>query len=300
MHAPKLLVATGFLLIALAGCLEGDAAPDAADPGAEGDADGTGTNGSDGPRTFEAQEPSGTCGEYDSLEPILPTSVDPTGLATGWELLELDVVMLADPAFQDENPGEWEALLQALVDDANVHYEEQLGIRWNATLIDGLPNGSLEAGTHDGQQRDVARGYMAEYHPDLDWDIVAVILGADYEGSVAGQVECVHGLAYKDYAYLWAEYDEPRGRAGFPGGVGLLADLPLKVFMHEAAHLLAAHHHYTQCGSTMTSYSTDDALAACGTMVNDIGLASTTFSATNKLVMRSFVEELGVGEPVEG
>lgn len=295
MKFPRTLVAL-LALTVLAGCLDDadSGTPAATVDGTEADPDPSET-----PTTFEGREPSGTCGNFDSLEPIVPNPVLAAGLATGWPLLQLDVAMIADPSFQDAHPDDWEELLAELVADANVHYEEQLGIRWNISLTTGLPNGSLEAGTHDGQQRAVARGFLAEHHPGAEWDIVAVILGSDYEGAVAGEVECVHGLAYKDYAFLWSEYQEERGGRSLAGTpIGLLEDMPLKVFMHEAAHLLAAHHHYTNCGLPLSDLRTSDAAGVCGTMINDIGLASFRFSETNKLVMRSFVEQLGVADPV--
>lgn len=290
----KRTIAAMLMLTVLAGCVSEDTNGSAADIDGAGTADGV--NEEVTADSFEQQEPAGTCGTFDSLEPVLPTTADPTGLALGWPLLQLDVAMIADPSFQ-ENHTHWEDLLHQLVADANVHYEEQVGIRWNVSLVAGLPNGSLQAGVHDGQQRDVARGFLAAHHPDAEWDIVAVILGDNYDGSVAGQVECVHGLAYKDYAYLWSEYTRNRTAGEFMG-LGIFEDIPLKVFMHEAAHLLAAHHHYTNCGLPLVGYGTNDALAVCGTMINDIGLASYRFSETNRLVMRSFVEDLGVADPV--
>lgn len=252
-------------------------------------------NETSGPRPFEPQEPKGSCS---SLDVIAPTSVDPTGLANGWPLLELDVAMIADPLFANNNES-WQQLLHELVADASIYYEEQLGIRLNVSLMARLPNGTLEPGTGDGKQRSTARGFLVANHPNAEWDFVAVILGGDYEGTTAGMVECVHGLGVKDYAYLWSEYDQPREKSELLGTpVGLIEDMPLKVFMHEAAHLLAAHHHYTNCVVPYIDLRLSDALGACGVMINDIGLASFRFSETNKLVMRSYVEETGAGSPI--
>ena len=208
------------------------------------------------------------------------------------------MAIIADPAFADQHP-DWKALLIDLVSDASVHYEEQMGLRLNASIVDRLPAGSLAPGTGDGSQRATARGFMHANYPNAPVDMVAVILGADYEGTTAGQVECVHGAAYPDYAYLWAEYEEDRENTTDFFGPKLFADTPLKVFMHETAHLLAAHHHYSNCGEAVATYwSMNDAMALCDVMINDIGLASLQFGPTNRLVMRSFVEELGIGEPV--
>jgi hypothetical protein len=270
------------------------------EPGGNGTGNGTaGGNGtSPPPRPFEPAEPEGSCGTLGSFQPILPNPLLIPGLATGWPLLRLDVAVIADPSFVRAHPADWRGLLRDLVLDANQVYEPQVGIRLNVSLVDRLPDGSLQPGSGDGQQRAVARGYMKANHPDSRHDLVAVILGADYEGSVAGQVECVHGAAYPDYAYLWSEYDGPRDGLSFLGAVGMFQDVPLKVFMHEAAHLLAAHHHYSDCAESYLDARVDDALGACDIMINDIGLASFRFGPANRLVMRSFVEATGIGEPV--
>lgn len=249
-----------------------------------------------GSQPFEPEDPNGSCGAFDSFTPVAPDPLLAGGLATGWPLLELDIAAIADPSFVAAHPDDWQDLLRDLVLDANAYYEPQLGLRLNASLIDRLPDGSLQAGRDDGMQRAVARGYMHANHPGADVDAVAVILGSDYEGSTAGMVECVHGAGYPDYSYLWAEYDEER--VDDPPAIGVLEDLPLKIFMHELAHLLAAHHHYSTCGHPYAEARTSDLAGACDVMINDIGLASFYFSGTNRLVIRSYVEEIGIGEPV--
>ena len=266
---------------------------------------GTGNNGTSpaegngtAHRPFEPQEPSGSCGSLGSLEPVAPDPTLAGGLALGWALLELDVALLADPAFVAAHPDDWRSLLEALVLDANLYYEDQLGLRLNLSVLDRLPDGSLAPGSGDGRQRAVARGFMHANHAEADVDMVAVALGADYEGTVAGQVECVHGAVNPDYSYLWFEYDQDRDAGTLIGSIGLFEDIPLKTYMHETAHLLAAHHHYSDCAESYADLRTTDALGVCDIMINDVGLASFRFSPTNRLVMRSFVEDLGIGEPV--
>ena len=265
-------------------------------PPAEGN--GTGEGNETAHRPFEPQEPSGSCGSLGSLEPVAPDPTLAGGLALGWPLLELDVALLADPAFVAAHPDDWRSLLEALVQDANLYYEDQLGLRLNLSVLDRLPDGSLAPGSGDGRQRAVARGFMHANHALADVDMVAVALGADYEGSVAGQVECVHGAVSPDYSYLWFEYDQDRDPGALVGSIGIFEDIPLKTYMHETAHLLAAHHHYSDCAESYTDLRTSDALGVCDIMINDVGLASFRFSPTNRLVKRSFVEDLGIGEPV--
>lgn len=217
------------------------------------------------------------------------------GLALGWPLLEVTAAVLADPAFVAAHPDDWEPLLLDLVADSSALFEDQIGVRLNVTILDRLPDGSLAPGSGDGRQRAVGRGYMQANHPE-GADIVAVILGADYEGTTAGQVECVHGAGFPDYSYLWAEYTDTRGCLDVLVA-GALCDTPLKVFTHETGHLFAAHHHYSNCGEGVAYSGTTDATGVCDIMINDIGLASQRFGPTNRWVMRSYVEEIGIGEP---
>lgn len=247
------------------------------------------------PQPFEPSGPAGSCGAFDSLTPVAPDPTLAAGLATGWPMLELTYAVLADPAFVAAHPAEWQALLRDLVADSSALFEDQVGVRFNLTIVDRLPDGSLAPGVGDGQQRAVARGYMEANHPQ-GADLVAVILGADYEGTTAGQVECVHGAGYPGYNYLWAEYDGDRGSTAFIVA-DVFTDTPLKVFTHETGHLLAAHHHYSNCGEALVSFAPDDALAVCDVMINDVGLASLRFGPANRLVMRSYVEEIGIGDP---
>ncbi len=256
------------------------------------DDDGNGTpDCTQAPETFE---PEGTNQPCDSLRVVTPDHTDPTGLALGWNLRVLRVAIVADPTFVAAHPSDWEALLTDLVLDANAYYEPQLGLRLEPVLVDALPPGSLDINATADELFNTLRGFMNTYHAGVERDYNALILGADYVGSVAGQVDCVTGAYHPDTAYLYSEYDAPRNRSS-----GLFfKDIPLKVFMHETAHLLAAHHHYTNCGEALTRFDTQDALAVCGVMINDIGLASFQFSPTNRLIMRSFVEEHDVGEAI--
>ena len=243
------------------------------------------------PGPFDPEHATEPC---DSLELRSPLVTDTTGLATGWPLLQLDVVMLADPTFVAAHPDDWRVLLENLVFDASTRYEAQMGLRLRAVLIDRLPDGSLDPSAPLDGILPVARGYMTSNHPDVAFDLVALILGADYAGMVAGMVHCVGGAYTPDTAYLFSEYTGPRE----PIGGLFMNDIPLKVFMHEAGHLLGAHHHYSNCGEALLEYRTNDASAVCDVMINDIGLASFRFSPLNRLVMRSFVEEHGIGTAV--
>ncbi len=258
---------------------------------------------------FEPEEPVGD-GDCDGLTPRY-TGAAPSGLVdvADWPLLELDVVMIADPTFYDADPQNWTILLRDLLADQSALFEEQLGLRLNLTILDRLPAGSLAPEpsstttlptTGQDNMRATARGFMHANYPDADFDIVQVILGADYAGSVAGQVECVGGAADKEYAYLWSEYDRDRNGidnyAGTP--LGALRDIPLKVLAHETAHLLDAHHHYSDCAPGTASWDGTDLTGACDIMINDIGLASFYFGNANRFAIRSFVEAAGIGEPV--
>lgn len=244
---------------------------------------------SSGPQPFEPEEASQPC---DSLAVRSPLVADTTGLAGSWPMRTLDVVMLADPTFVAAHPDDWEELLTALLADASARYEPQLGISLRLALVDRIPEGTLDANASELEILPVARGFMLANHADASFDLVATVVGADYAGTIAGMADCVGGGYTPDTAYVWTEYAGPRASSG-----GLLfKDTPLKVFMHEAAHLLGAQHHYSNCGEALIDLSPDDATAVCDVMINDISLASFRFGPLNRLVMRSFVEEHGLGD----
>lgn len=84
--------------------------------------------------------------------------------------------------------------------------------------------------------------------------------------ALAGQADCIGGVAYADSAFAVGEAD-----AGFGA----------KTMAHELGHLFGGHHHYASCGLVLATGGDN----LCTLMINDVGLASFPFSDLNGLVV---------------
>ena len=84
--------------------------------------------------------------------------------------------------------------------------------------------------------------------------------------SLAGQADCIGGIAYSDSAFAVGESD-----AGFGA----------KTMAHELGHLMGGHHHYASCGLVLATGGDN----LCTLMINDVGLASFPFSDLNERVV---------------
>jgi hypothetical protein len=107
-------------------------------------------------------------------------------------------------------------------------------------------------------------------------DVVYTMLGGELASSVAGQADCVGGIAHDDAAFSVGEATWETDRA-IHRSAGIAG--------HEIAHLLAAHHHYANCAEG----DPDDAVAylkPCTLMINDVGLLSLKFSTLEGAVVR--------------
>jgi hypothetical protein len=122
---------------------------------------------------------------------------------------------------------------------------------------------------------DASKEYFGGTRPPTA-DVVYAMLGGELASAVAGQADCVGGIAQDDAAFsvgeaTWEDDYEIHRSAGIAG--------------HEIAHLLAAHHHFANCAEG----NPDDAVAyfkPCTLMINDVGLLSLKFSTLEGAVVR--------------
>lgn len=125
-------------------------------------------------------------------------------------------------------------------------------------------------------------------------DVDAVYVATDdrASGVVAGQADCVGGVAYDSHAF--AAGDMYRGRE--PSvllGLNLNDSLGEFTFGHEIGHLLGAHHHFANCAESLPSYAlgAGDLTDTCTLMINDNSLGQNLFSTVNGTVVRGYAEE---------
>jgi hypothetical protein len=95
--------------------------------------------------------------------------------------------------------------------------------------------------------------------------------GGSFGDAVAGQADCIGGVAYPDRAFAVGE---------------ILGEYTADIAGHEIGHLMGAHHHYANCGERI-----------CTLMFNDVGLTSLGFSSLNGAIVRGHAEAYLPGEP---
>jgi len=89
--------------------------------------------------------------------------------------------------------------------------------------------------------------------------------------ALAGQADCIGGVAYADSAFAVGELD---------------ADVGAKTMAHELGHLFGGHHHYANCAEALAKGGDN----LCTLMINDVGLASLPFSTLNGLMVRGHAQ----------
>lgn len=92
--------------------------------------------------------------------------------------------------------------------------------------------------------------------------------------SLAGQADCIGGVAFAANAFAVGESDPAIGA---------------KVMAHELGHLLGGHHHYANCAESLPNGGDN----ACTLMFNDVGFAALPISMLNSQVMRGHAQLAG-------
>lgn len=277
-------------LLVLAGCLD-DASAQADTPPHQpgsGEPPQTGFTGFDG-------EPA----DCQRIAPPGPLDAS-LGLVTGYPMRTLDIVLAVDASFVARYP-DWQGVAHGIVAAADELYQRELGLNVSLVALVAIPAADLNVtentGTAiDGDQSqkilDDTKAYFAAHYAELDRDLVYTLVGTSTAGGIAGQADCIGAARFRDVAYGWGEGLNLEGPAGTIGPLGLIDSIGLKVILHEMAHLLGAHHHYTACGPYLATSGTNDAIAVCDLMINDVGFASYSFSPLNKAAIRGYAESV--------
>lgn len=118
-------------------------------------------------------------------------------------------------------------------------------------------------------------------------DFVYVLTSKDVtsggNAAVAGQADCIGGVAFADRAFGVGELWNPDDISIL--GRTLSGQVSAKILAHEGGHLLGAHHHYANCAEGVQLSLTAE-LSPCTLMFNDIALQSLNFSTLNTPVVR--------------
>ncbi len=192
----------------------------------------------------------------------------------------------------DEVPSED---ARAIVEHASKPYEE-IGIRVAATYEEVLfePSGRTAGGVPkiDAQELiDATREHFGGYRPHHA-DVVFTLTGKEltsggaFGEATAGMADCIGGIRYPAAAFAVGEANlewEPHGR---PGGV---------IAGHEIAHLLGAHHHYSNCTEALPSGALRGDFNPCTTMSPLAATASSTFGLLERSYVRYYTATYAKG-----
>ena len=127
------------------------------------------------------------------------------------------------------------------------------------------------------------------------YDIVELLTAKDLtligETGIAGQADCLGGLAYDHRSFEVSE-GRPPGftEEGTPiGPLTIEAHIPAKITAHEMGHLLGGQHHYANCAE---GNDPDEELSGdtspCTLMFNLANLVSLDFSELNARIARGY------------
>jgi hypothetical protein len=142
---------------------------------------------------------------------------------------------------------------------------------------------------------DQARRRFPQGKVPAEYDIVEVLTSKDIQAlgqyAVAGQADCLGGLAYDERSYEVSEAnfgDFPQeGIAIGPATYG--AYFAAKITAHEMGHLLGGQHHYANCvEGNDPDEELDGDTSPCTLMFNSADLVSLQFGTVNGRIARGY------------
>lgn len=217
---------------------------------------------------------------------LVPHGVaNPAGLALGWPTRSLELAIAVDAAFVDRYGSAWDQMAVSFLNTMDEVYERDVDL--SIKVVDlHIHHGDLLA-SDTGAALSAVEDHYESAHTTLDREAVHLFSGVDYDGA-AGQANCVGSAGNPDDAYSVSEADscEPIEFLAFQ----FFKTICEETAIHEVGHLLGAHHHYHNCAESVRALDPADPFGACTVMVNDISLATLSFSAANRLVMRGWAD----------
>lgn len=109
------------------------------------------------------------------------------------------------------------------------------------------------------------------------------IVDASAGNALAGQADCIGGVAYADRAFAVGEFTPIAQTSLVLYALG--THFAAKTFAHEVGHLMGAHHHYANCAEAAVPGD-----APCTLMFNFVDIQKLQFSTLNSLVVRGHAQ----------
>ncbi len=129
----------------------------------------------------------------------------------------------------------------------------------------------------------------------FEFDVVEVLTSKDLQlfgqYAVAGQADCLGGLAYDERSYNVSEAYTGIPDEGIPfGPVTLGANYAAKITAHEIGHLLGGQHHYANCveGNDPDLAAEQADTSPCSLMFNAADFVSLHFGLVNGKIARGY------------
>ena len=107
-------------------------------------------------------------------------------------------------------------------------------------------------------------------------------VASDGDKGYAGRADCIGGVAFDEGAFAFGEADT-RDENYF-GPLQFFMHNPAKIVGHEVAHLLGAHHQYSECVTGNAEAPMES--SPCTLMFTDVSFASLSLSSPNQAIVR--------------
>ena len=246
-----------------------------------------------GPPTFAAvaaatdagdpPDPEVPCnGADEGLGPPPPAVLD-AALADDGRPVRLDVLVLLD--------GVDEAYARSFFEKVALPYAE-LAIQV-APVFQAVPEGAITSDVTT-EIIDQTKDLVPDRRVPAEFDVVELLTHRDIQAlgqtAVAGQAECIGGVAYKEHGFNVSEAQQASDPGGLVfGPVRLIPDQAAKITAHEIGHLFGGQHHFANCVEGLR----DDALSGgdsspCSLMFNSADFIALHFGSVNGSVVRGY------------
>lgn len=204
----------------------------------------------------------------------------------------------------DLDTGEWVdldvlVLLDGVDESAARSFFEKVSVPYADFKVRVVPTFQVADPPFEGDSSqgiiDQARSRFPSGKVPAEYDIVEVLTSKDIQAlgqyAVAGQADCLGGLAYDERSYEVSEAGIP----GLPeegiefGPATFGANYAAKITAHEMGHLLGGQHHYANCveGNHPDEELNGDT-SPCSLMFNSADAVSLHFSTINARIARGY------------